>query len=70
MNSNNLTVPNVGPARCVLPAGALLGEGVLWSVREQLLYWVDILGRRLHRFDPATWRTAHWNFSEEIYRVR
>jgi xylono-1,5-lactonase len=69
LNTNNLTTPNVGPARCVLPAGALLGEGVLWSVREQLLYWVDILGRRLHRVDPATGRTAHWNFPEEISAI-
>ena len=29
---------------------ALLGEGALWSPRGQCLYWVDILGRRLHRF--------------------
>jgi len=66
LDTNDLTAPNVGPARCVLPAGALLGEGVLWSVREQLLYWVDILGRRLHRFDPASGNTAQWTFPEEV----
>jgi sugar lactone lactonase YvrE len=44
----------------------LLGEGVLWSVRDQLLYWVDILGRRLHRFDPADGSAAHWAFAEEV----
>lgn len=27
----------------------LLGEGPWWSVREQRLYWVDILGRTVHR---------------------
>lgn len=69
MDNNDLTAPHVDPARCVLPAGALLGEGVLWSVREQLLYWVDILGRRLHRLDPATGSTAHWNFPEEISAI-
>lgn len=26
-----------------------LGEGPLWSVRENALYWVDILGRRINR---------------------
>ena len=66
MPTNNLTAPPVGSPRCVLPAGALLGEGVLWSVREQLLYWVDILGCRLHRFDPADGSTAHWTFAEEV----
>lgn len=27
----------------------LLGEGLWWSVREQAVYWVDILARRLNR---------------------
>lgn len=38
---------------CVLRAAARLGECPVWSVREQVLYWVDIAGQRLHRFDPA-----------------
>ena len=59
-------VPVAGVARCIQPAGALLGEGVLWSRREQALYWVDILGRQLHRFDPATESAARWSFAEEL----
>jgi sugar lactone lactonase YvrE len=39
---------------CVVPAGALLGECPLWSDREQRLYWVDIDGRAIHRYDPAS----------------
>ncbi len=39
---------------CVLPAGARLGECPLWSTVEECLYWVDIEGRSVHRFDPAT----------------
>lgn len=31
-----------------------LGEGPLWSVREQALYWVDIMGHAFHRFHPGT----------------
>ena len=34
---------------CVWNAHAALGEGPLWSVKEQALYWVDILNHRLHR---------------------
>ncbi len=49
-----LPAPVAGSARCVVPAAASLGEGTLWSQREQALYWVDILGCALHRFDPAT----------------
>jgi len=39
---------------CVVPAGALLGECPLWNDREQRLYWVDIDGQAIHRYDPAT----------------
>ncbi|MFX8164782.1 SMP-30/gluconolactonase/LRE family protein, partial [Acinetobacter baumannii] len=28
-----------------------LGEGLLWSAREQAVYWVDILGQHVHRLD-------------------
>jgi sugar lactone lactonase YvrE len=36
----------------VLDARASLGECPVWSVREQVLYWVDINEPALHRFDP------------------
>lgn len=35
-------------------AGALLAEGPLWDVRLQQLWWVDIIGKAIHRYDPAT----------------
>ncbi len=38
---------------CVVDAGALLGECPVWSELEQRLYWVDIDGKRIHRYDPA-----------------
>jgi sugar lactone lactonase YvrE len=31
-----------------------LGEGPFWDARDQVLYWVDIVGRRAMRFEPAT----------------
>jgi sugar lactone lactonase YvrE len=52
---------------CVWDAHAQLGEGPLWSVREQALYWVDILNRRLHRYTPGERRT--WQFDQEISSV-
>jgi sugar lactone lactonase YvrE len=39
---------------CVLTAKAQIGEGPWWSAAEQRLYWVDILGKQVHVFDPAT----------------
>jgi sugar lactone lactonase YvrE len=51
---------------CIWPAAAALGEGTLWSVREQRLYWVDILGKRLHRCRADGSERASWLFDEEI----
>jgi D-xylonolactonase len=55
-----------GMPRCIQAAGASLGEGLMWSVREQALYWVDILEKRLFRLDPATGEQDQWRFDEEI----
>lgn len=41
-------------ATCVLPAAAQLGECPLWSPGEGRLYWVDIDGRTIHRYNSAT----------------
>ncbi|MGE9553057.1 SMP-30/gluconolactonase/LRE family protein [Erwinia amylovora] len=38
----------------VLAAQAELGECPVWSVSEQVLYFVDILAPALHRFDPRS----------------
>ena len=38
----------------VLDAKALLGEGALWSVRDGLLFWIDIDAGLVHRYDPDT----------------
>jgi L-arabinonolactonase len=52
--------------RCVLAARALLGEGPLWDPEEQVLYWVDIKSRIVHRFDPATARDTEWPMPEPV----
>ena len=31
-----------------------LGEGPVWDVADQCLWWVDIKGHLVHRYDPAT----------------
>ena len=51
---------------CVTRTPALLGESPVWSVAEQALFWVDITGRKLHRFDPATGIDRDWPLPEEI----
>src|SRR5262245_35123862 len=39
---------------CVLDCKVSLGESPVWSVPERVLYFVDIKGPALHRFDPAS----------------
>lgn len=69
MPASPMPPPTVTAARCIHAARALLGEGALWSQREAVLYWVDILGRRLHRHEPASGAAMHWEFDEEISAV-
>jgi L-arabinonolactonase len=43
-----------------------VGEGPVWDVREQALYCVDILGRVVHRYDPASGESRTWNVGKVI----
>lgn len=42
---------------CVLPLPCALGEGPMWSAKGRCLWFVDIEGRHVHRFDPASSRS-------------
>lgn len=53
-------------ATCVLDAKSLLGEGPVWDVGEQKLYWVDIKRRLIHRFNPATGEDRTWPTPEDV----
>jgi xylono-1,5-lactonase len=58
-----------GAVQNVWAAAALLGEGAMWSERQQALFWVDILGYQLHRYSPASQAQKTWRFEEEITAV-
>jgi sugar lactone lactonase YvrE len=49
-----------------LDVRAELGECPIWSVEEQALYFVDIKGKALHRFAPATGAHRTFSMPEEI----
>ena len=44
------------PIEVAVHAEAALGEGPTWDTAEQRLIWVDILGSRVHTYDPASGR--------------
>jgi sugar lactone lactonase YvrE len=45
---------------------AELGECPVWSVEEQALYFVDIKGQALHKFDPISGQVTTMAVPEEI----
>ena len=42
-----------------------LGESPFWHPREGVLYWCDIPGRTLNRYDPRSNVHEHWRFDSE-----
>ena len=47
-------------------APSLLGESPLWHPAEQVLYWCDIPGQQLNRFDPASGAHREWAFDTDV----
>jgi L-arabinonolactonase len=44
----------------------MVGEGPLWDVTEQALYFIDIVGKAVHRFDPSSGQTRTWHVGQII----
>jgi sugar lactone lactonase YvrE len=51
--------------RVAVPVPSLLGESPLWHPTEQVLYYCDIPGKQLLRFDPRTGKRQAWDFETE-----
>jgi sugar lactone lactonase YvrE len=51
---------------CVLRIEAIVGESPVWSVREQALYWVDILGQKIHRFHPDSGGNETFDLPDQV----
>ena len=51
---------------CILEAKAELGDGPVWDHREKALWWVDINGQSVHRFDPATGQDSENDAGEMV----
>jgi sugar lactone lactonase YvrE len=42
----------------------VIGEGPLWSVPEQALYWIDIARKQVHRSGPSDPRRQSWSLPD------
>lgn len=56
----------MGEAELIWDLGAELGEGPVWDEPRGALWFVDIKGRRLHRYTPATDDKASWDAPDQI----
>lgn len=43
-----------------------VGEAPTWDERRNALWYVDIFGKTLHRWDLAPGKAAHWTFPTEV----
>jgi len=53
-------------ARVVWPVGAELGEGPIWSARDNAIYFVDIKAPKLHRYSLENGARQSWDMPERI----
>ncbi|MEX2415008.1 MAG: SMP-30/gluconolactonase/LRE family protein [Paenibacillaceae bacterium] len=53
-------------AECVIAGKNMLGEGPVWDEKLNELFWVDIDGRKLHRYRPSDGKTAEYSFEQKI----
>jgi len=44
----------------LIAGGDVVGESALWCPRSGRLFWVDIVGRRIHALTPATGQHQTW----------
>lgn len=48
---------------------ATLGEGPCWHREEKVLYWIDIYGKKLRRYNPADDSHDEWDMGQMIGTV-
>jgi len=56
----------MGTPEVAIPAEASVGEGPVWSVAENALYWVDVPDGTVHRFEPGSGATRRWQLPSEV----
>jgi len=53
----------------VFRASDIVGESLVWDDRRNTLVWVDIVGRRIHRLNPATAEYELWPMQDFVTSI-
>lgn len=51
---------------CVISGAPRLGEGAVWDIQDQRLWWVDITGGLIHCYDPESGQNQTFDFGEPV----
>lgn len=65
-HDTNGETPRSYRATLAVDTKCTLGEGALWCARTGQLYWTDIEGERLFRYNPDTGERADWRMPERL----
>src|SRR5665213_3140667 len=65
-DSMNPQIISGAAVQCVLPFEANVGESPVWHPGHQRLYWIDIQGKKIHRFDPRTRNNESFSLPEIV----
>lgn len=51
---------------CAVPSQSRLGEGAVWDVQDQALWWVDIKAGLIHCYTPRDGTNAAFDFGQPV----
>jgi sugar lactone lactonase YvrE len=57
-------MPRQPEIRQILAGRDIVGESIVWDVERNCLFWVDIIGRVIRRYDPETRAERRWDLQE------
>lgn len=56
-------------AELLLDTKSILGEGPLWDLEDQCLWWINIEAGQVHRFDPASGKNDTYEIGQRVGTV-